>query len=244
MTLGDKLSIAGLVVSVISLCIGTAVTIIVYRLSRKLDFRTRMQTRDELRGLVRTFAYDTENRGHNPEVRVVNADRYERDYDGGNKFTRHGHVQLRAEYLGLRHNGIALIKEIKSTWLDAEGRRVLRRTDTPAENVLEVGLVPFENIEHIDPDGNEYGHVPIIYARFRGRGRSPYVSYTYHKGTSVSTGSRGRPHYPQINELGVHRLSLAQGTKSFWRWVWVDHKMRRNERRLRRRLHASASQGD
>jgi hypothetical protein len=49
--LSDVLSIVGLIVSVLSLSVGTAFTIIVYWLSRKLNFRTRMQTWDELRDI-------------------------------------------------------------------------------------------------------------------------------------------------------------------------------------------------
>lgn len=236
MPLSDMLGIAGLVVSLLSLVIGTSITIIVYRLSRKLDFRARMHTWDELRDITRKLGAEMHDGGLNTDVMLLNADRYERDYNGGNRFTRHGYVQLRAEYIDVRHNGIELLVRPVETWLDANGNRVLRKTEKGADNVLEVGFIPFSHVEHIDPDGNEYKNAPLFYVHFRGRGRVPYESYTYHQQNSVPMGPRNRPYYPQISALGVRQLSRLQGWSSFWRTWWLERKIRRNERRARRQF--------
>jgi hypothetical protein len=234
MSQSDLIGIAGLAVSVLSLVIGTTITIIVYRLSRKLDFRTRMHTWDELRDITREIGAKMHDDNLNTEVLLLNADRYERDYDGGNRFTRHGHVQRRAEYLEVRHNGIAFLTKVVESWTDSDGNRALRKTEKSAENVLEVGFVPFEYVEHIDPQGNEYKNAPIFYVHFRGRGHVPFESYTYHQANSVPMGLRNRPYYPPISELGVRRLSRLQGWVAFWRAWWNDRNMRRRERRAHR----------
>jgi hypothetical protein len=234
MSLADVLGIAGLAVSVLSLVIGTTITIIVYQLGRKLDFRTRMHTWDELRDITRKIGAEMHDRDLNTEVLLLNADRYEREYDGGNRFTRHGHVQLREEYMEVHHNGISFLIRAIPSWTDADGNPVLHKTEKSADNVLEVGFVPFEYIEYIDPNRNEYKNSPLFYVHFRGRGRVPFKSYTYHQANSTPVGPRKRPYYPQVSGLGVRRISRLQGWADFWRAWWNDREMRRSERRADR----------
>lgn len=237
MSSSDALEAAGLAVSALSLLVGTAITVIVYRLGRRLDFRTRMHTWDELHGVIRGFAAEMHDKGLNTDVLLLNADRYEKDYDGSNRFTRHGFVQLGSEYIDVRHNGLLLLAGVVPTWLGPTGRRVLRETDQPAGNVLKVGLVPFEWVEHIAPRGNEYKNAPLVYVHFRGRGHIPYASFTYHETNAVPMGARGRPFYPPISELGVDRPTPLQGWLSFWRQLWSDRTQSRINRRLTRQLH-------
>ncbi|UDF13515.1 hypothetical protein LH407_01260 [Antiquaquibacter oligotrophicus] len=222
--------------SVLSLLVGTAVTLIVYRLSRKLDFRTRIHTWGELRDVTRRFAAEMHDQGLNKEVILLNADRYEKDYDGGNRFTRHGYIQVRTEFIDVRHDGLALMTFPVSTWRDASGRRVLDEADTQDENVLEVGFVPFDWIEHIDPDGNDYKNAPLVYVHFRGPGRTPFKSYSYHEPNSVPMGPRDRPFYPSIPGLGIRRPTRTQAWSEFWRTWKSDIKMRKSERKARRQL--------
>jgi hypothetical protein len=241
--LSDKLSVASLIVSAMSLFAGAAVAIIVYRLGRRLDFRSRRQVWDAYRTTILAMAADMHNNGLNTDVLLLNADRYESDYDGGNRFTRHGYLQLRTEYIDVRHNGIALLHRAVPTWRDDRGLRSLDKTAEPAENAMEVGFVPFEYIEHIDADGNEFKNAPLVYVHFRGRGRSPFKSFTYHESTSLPIGLKGRPFYPQIPELGVRRLTVVQGWSSFWRTLRTDKKMERASARMQKQL-LNASSGD
>lgn len=235
MTAADVISLIGLGVSVVSLIVGTTVTIIVYRLSRKLDFRTRMHTNDELRAVVREFAREMHDKGLNTDVLILNADRYERDYDGGNRFTRHGWVQLASEYIDLRQDGIALLAKVLPSWIDETGRRVLYETSMPADNVLKVGHVPFDWVEHIHPDGNDYKNAPLLYVHFMGSGRTPYKWYTFHESKPVPFGPRGRPYYPVLSDFGQERPSRLQGVRDFWRSQRASRRMQRVEREARRR---------
>lgn len=226
MTFSEGIEVASLVVSVLALVAGTVVTIVVYQLSRRLDFRARLHTWDELHRVVRAFAADMHENGLNTDVLLLNADRYEKDYDGGNRLTRHGWIQLRSEYIDVRHNGISLLADVVPAWRDGAGRLVLKKTNDPAGNVLRVGLVPFEWVEHIEPHGNEYKNAPLIYVHFRGRGRSPYASFTYHQAQFVPMGPRDRPYYPEIPELGVTRVGRIAGWVGYWRQWWTDRKIR------------------
>ena len=52
-----------------------------------------------------------------------------------------------------------------------------------------VGVVPYEWIEHIDLEGDEYGYVPLFYCHFKGRTRLffnyPYKRTVYYRESEV-----------------------------------------------------------
>lgn len=220
-----------LVVGALSLLVSTVVTIVVFRLGSRVDFRQRMARREALRETSQQILADAPSKEDLPEVLLINAARYERDYDGGNKFTRHGLVQCRAEFLAVRHNGIELVDDVVNTWLTPDGRPTLSHTPRKGPNVLRVGFVSFDHIEHIDPVGDEYRYAPIFFVQFRGRGQIPYSHHTYVSGEGRALRPGGRKYYPPLDELGQHRPSWLQGHLNFIRSVWDAWKVKRSERR-------------
>lgn len=221
-----------LVVGVLGLVVSTAVTFIVFRLGRRLDFRQRMERRDVLRREAHEILRAAPQQRDQPEVLIVNAARYERDYEGDNRFTVHGWVQQRAEMLGVRHNGVEFVWAIVNTWRADDGRLTLRRTPTQGPNVLEVGFVPFEYIEHIDSVGDEYRNTPIFFVQFKGRAREPYAYRTYAEADGEALYSGGREYHRPLDELGVTRPSWLRGQWLFARKWWRARAMERAVRKL------------
>jgi len=206
----DPLAVWSLVVSILTFLLGTVVSVVLYRLGRRLDFRSRMRRAEELRGRVGdVFA---KQRGELPEVLIVNAKRYEKDYDGGNNANRYGFIMTKGEMLGARHNGVEFITRerdsVLETWIDRRGRRTLRQPRneaqgwTRASNVMKVGLVPWEYIEHINLAGDDYHAGVIFYVKYKGPGKSPYRSYTFVEGDARSFGPSGRLYFDPVDELG------------------------------------------
>jgi len=207
-----NLEVWSLAIAVVTLVLGTVVSVVLYVLGRRLDFRSRMHRWDELRATARRLLPEVSD-DHVPEVVLINARRYEREYDGGYSTNRHGELQLKAEFFAVRHNGIEFFCEPpRATWLDAGGRRTLRETSRRAPNTLTAGFVPFEYVEHINLDGDEYRGKPIFYVRFKGPGKSPYLRYTFHEFSP----SLGGMSYPPIAELGEIRLNRLAGWFRFW----------------------------
>lgn len=175
--LSTGLAIASLAVAVATLVLGTAVSIVLYGLGRRLDFRSRMKRWDELRNIINSLFVERRSELH--DVILMNSKRYEKDYDGGNDTNRHGSIMGKGELLGPRHNGVELICGVRESWTDAKGRRTLRKPGkrtvgtTKAKNVYEVGFVPFEYVEHINLHGDEYRAEVIFYVRYAGPGKSP-----------------------------------------------------------------------
>lgn len=227
MTFADWIDTASLAVGLLALLVGTAVTFVVHGLSRRLDFRTRIQSREELASAARGFAAEMHIEGLNSEVLLLNADTYEKAYDGGNKFTRRGYLQLRAEFAEVQHDGLAFIGHVTHAWHDSDGHVTLTPTSQRAENVLVVGHIPFEWIEHINPHGNEFKNAPLVYSHFRGPGRSPYAYFTYHEAKPTEFGPRARPYYRPVLDIPNRRLSRLEGWKKFWTTWWRDRRMLR-----------------
>lgn len=202
-SVSHEIAIWSLTIGIVTLLVGTAVSIGLYALGRRLDFRSRMRRWDELRSTTNTLF--VEHRSELRDVILMNARRYEKDYNGGNDTNRHGSVIGKAELLGTRNNGIEVICNVVPTWVGSNGRRTLRKTAKPAGNAYEVGFVPFDYIEHINLSGDEYRAEPIFYVRYKGPGKAPYSSYTYQEGEGRHIGPSGRLYFDQITELGERR---------------------------------------
>lgn len=205
-----------LVVAIATFVLGTVVSIILHTLGRKLDFRSRMRRWDDLRATTGKLLAEVRAGRAGDEVVLINARRYERDYDGGNSTNRLGDLQARAEIYDLRHNGIEFWCGVEASWFDDQGRRTLRETDTRAPNVLVAGFVPFEYVEHIILSGDEYKGAPIFYVRFRGPGKMPYQLYTFHETASAPIGLTGRRYHAMIRELGEKRVGRFRAWVRFW----------------------------
>lgn len=182
----DPLAIWSLVLSVLTFLLGTGVSIMIYRLGRRLDFRSRKRHADELAITLNTLFITRQEGLHN--VILINSKRYERDYDGGNNANRHGYIMSKGELLGPRHNGVELICGVTKTWIDRNGSRTTQEPRkgsigwTRAENAYEVGLVPWDYIEHISLHGDEYRNEVLIYVRYKGPGKCPTVRTPMWKG--------------------------------------------------------------
>lgn len=194
-------NVALLGVSVISL----AVTILIFRLGRRLSFG---QQRDRIRTLearawqvLKPMRDGTVDNG----VIVMNVDRYEHGYDGSNSMTLGGYVYTKAEFIEIVHDGVEVILRGVECYLGPHGERTLTPSSRQAATVVEVGHIPWAWIEDIDPAGNEFDGSPIFYVRHRAAGRSPYDRYTFREGRPVPFGPTQREYFPPIRELGVHR---------------------------------------
>ncbi len=123
---------------------------------------------------------------------------------------------FRVGLLGTYHRGIQLGLGIKRlTFDDASGG--WRYTDydageTGEQNVITIGNVPFEAIEDVDWDGDEFYDYPHIYCHFEHK-REPYEKtalYVEH----VNPSSGNPPFYVELEDYEtVRRRSLKLGLK-------------------------------
>lgn len=219
-----------LLLSALSLIVSTVTAVVIYRLGRRLDFRSRMDLRARLKLEAASLLTAAPSRTVAPEIILLNAQRYEREWDGTNSFSRQGWLQHRGEMIEVRHNGLEFIETAIETWRDTEGRLTLRKTPTEGPTVLKVGFLPFDRIEHIEPHGDEYRGSPNIYVKVGFWSRSPYSHYLYTDRDGYAVRDGGREHFAQRSELGITPLGL----RHFWQ-EWGTATLLRDLRRFPRR---------
>lgn len=218
--------LAALVISVASL----AVTIAIFALGRRLTFRQRRERVRELEAKAWEVLGPMRTDGLNSKIIVMNVDRYKRGYDGGNELTWRGHMYTGPELIEIVHGGVEVIVHGTESYYDANGNRTLTKTNDPAPNVVEVGHIPWEWIEDIAPDGDEFDGSAIFFVRHRAPGRQPYSFVTYREGISVPFGPNDRDYYRSISELGVRRPRPVVDRWRLARALWNDRRMKKRAR--------------
>ncbi len=122
---------------------------------------------------------------------------------------------FRGALVGTYHRGV----QIGLTWAEltmhSDGESYRRTNYDAGEkgdiNTLLIGLIPYENIENIDWDGDEYYNYPHLYCYFLRQRREPYERLAYF--TEIVP-SHGIPHYSEVADYeAVRKLTKKYSKK-------------------------------
>ena len=229
-------------VDLIALIVAVAslwVTVAIFQIGRRLSFRERRQRDTELAKKAWEVLGPIRTRGLNSKIIVMNADRYARGYDGSNVLTWRGYAYTGPEIIEINHGGIEVILGGRESYWDDLGRRTLTPTKATAPNVAETGHIPWEWIEHINPEGNEYDGSAIFFVRHRAPGHCPYDYITYREGRPEPFGPNDRDYYAPLPELGTRRPRFF---RDWVRFVKLRLQEGMRERQQRRQFAAWSSQ--
>lgn len=126
---------------------------------------------------------------------------------------------FRLGLVGTYHRGILVafqwnklveVEEGNFRFLDYENDN--QETKDNALKVLQIGMIPFENIENVDFEGDEYYNYPHIYCHFVNKGE-PYERVAYF--TEGKLFENSLPYYTEIaNAKAVRDTSRKLGVKS------------------------------
>lgn len=216
MILGMTYELVGVLIGVGGVVVGSVLSVVLYRLGTAVRFGARMEQRGAYRQAVREML---RGRADLPEVHLINTRRYERDYDGEWGANWRGELVRKAELLDVRHNGVEFVIEVVNTWLDDSGQRTLTPTEQQSSNALKIGLIPYDFIQFVDSDGNEFSGAPLFYVKFQGPGQSPFAYSTYAEATPGFVGPSGRPYYRRIDSLGRTEVGRIRGLIGFWAFL-------------------------
>lgn len=126
---------------------------------------------------------------------------------------------FRVSLVGTYHRGILVafqwmklvdIGNGRFRYLDYENDD--QETKDGALKVLEIGMIPFENIQDVDFTGDEYYRYPHIYCHFANKGE-PYERVAYFTEGQLFPDSL--PYYSEVSEANaVRKTSRRLGVKS------------------------------
>ncbi|MFG6554973.1 hypothetical protein [Sulfitobacter sp. 1A16808] len=124
---------------------------------------------------------------------------------------------FRVGLIDVYHKGILVAFQWDRLIQDADGtwREKSYETDEQeGEKVVLAGKIPFENIEAVDFDGDEYYYFPHIYCHFSIK-KSPYESVDYFQ---EFQNPGGRPHYSHFASVkDVKRRFQPKRWWQFWK---------------------------
>lgn len=192
------------------------VMIAIFFLGRRLSFRQQRERVRELESKAWEVLGPIRTQGLNSKIIVMNVARYKRGYDGSNRMTWRGDAYSGPELIEVVHGGVEVILRGIESYHDASGRRTLSETSMRAQNVVEVGHIPWKWIEDIAPEGDEFDGSAIFFVRHRAPGRFPYDYITYREGKPVPFGPNDRDYYHPIPELGTRRPRFI---RDWWRFM-------------------------
>ena len=143
----------------------------VYWLTQRLTSKARLEHKEEIKRKTETLLSEIQNKGLNSEVYLVNSKRYFKDYPSNKEKRFEGYSHIKAEIKAIRFNGIEFFSGMPvAVYRNEQGKLSLKEQESEkAFNAYPVSIVPYEWIEHLDLEGDEYAFVPLFYCLFKGK---------------------------------------------------------------------------
>jgi hypothetical protein len=170
-------------VGILGILVGGFIAYHVYFLSKKIDFRSRLEHKARISSKVEELLAEIA-KGRRRKVELVNARRYPHSYLGENEQDRHGYAYLGAELKALRFDGVEFFSDIRALYVTEDGRWALSEVAGAKRfesNAAVVGVIPYEWIEFLDPRGDEFSYRAQFFTNFKGRNNSPYKYVRYYR---------------------------------------------------------------
>ncbi|MDP4010092.1 MAG: hypothetical protein Q8P53_03905 [Candidatus Shapirobacteria bacterium] len=140
-------------------------------MSKKISTEARLEHRENIKEIAETILSEIHKKGLTSKVYLVNIVRYFKDYPSNKENIFTGYSHIRAEIKSTRYDGIEFFAESpKEVYKKSNGQLSFTgKKENKLFNVYPVGIVPYDWIEYLDSEGDEYGYVPLIYCYFKGR---------------------------------------------------------------------------
>jgi len=150
--------------------IGIVIAYHVYFLSKKLTARDRLEHKERIKARADEIINDIEKNDLRRKVLLVNVNRYFKDYPS-NVEKVSGYSVIAGEVKATRHDGVEFFcSSPRAVYRGKDGRLSFSclSDKEKAMTVFPVGVVPYDWIVHVDPEGDEFDYYPIFYTKFRG----------------------------------------------------------------------------
>lgn len=143
----------------------------VFFLSKKLSNRTRLEHKEKTKQKADELLSKIHREKLNGTVYLVNINRYFKDYPSNKEKRFEGYSHIKTEIKSTRFDGIEFFSAMPvEIYQKSSGELSFKGESTEKIfNSFPVSVVPYEWIDHIDLEGDEYGCVPLFYCHFKGK---------------------------------------------------------------------------
>ncbi|MBD3272835.1 hypothetical protein GF385_00590 [Candidatus Dependentiae bacterium] len=175
------------IIGIVGILVGGFIAYHVYFLSKKINLKDRLNHKENISKKVETIL-DKIRSGGNSKVELINIKKYVKNYPHNNEENRYGYTYLGAELKSLRFDGVEFFCEVKEVCKKEDNNLALKESKNSKRekyNVFVAGLIPYEWIEYVDIQGDEFSYRPQFFSNFKGKEKSPYKYLTYYKESEV-----------------------------------------------------------
>jgi len=145
------------ILDIVGLLLGAFIAYHIYFLSKRISNQSKLEHKDMIKRKANNLLVEIQKEGLRRKAYLVNINRYFKDYPSNQEKLGSGYSHIKAEIKATRYNGLEFFCEMP------------KQINAEEHLVYPVGLVPYEWIEYIDEEGDEYEGVPIFYCNFKGK---------------------------------------------------------------------------
>lgn len=169
-------------IGIIGIIVGSFIAYHVYFLSKKINLKDKLVHKENIQKAVEPLLLNIK-KGLSSKTELINTKKYIKYYPHNNKLNKNGYTYLRAELKSIRFDGIEFFCKVSELYKDVNGNFTLKNENESvieSKNVFEVGIIPYEWIEYVDPNGDEFSYRPQFFTSFNGFKNSPYKYIVYY----------------------------------------------------------------
>jgi len=168
-------------IGIISILVGGFIAYHVYFLSKRLGLKDKLARKDEIRKQVEPILQKI-RQGISSKCELVNVKKYLTHYPHTNDEGRYGYTYFGGELKALRFDGVEFFSGVRELYRTPKDKFSLNKEgNTKLDfNVFEVGVIPYEWIEYVDPRGDEFNYRPQFFCQFNGLHKTPYKYAVYY----------------------------------------------------------------
>lgn len=183
---------------VISILIQGFIAYHIFFLSKRLTNKEKLKHKEKVKDKTENLLSKIRREELNSEVYLVNINRYFKDYPSNEEKKFEGYSHIKAEIKSTRFDGVQFFSAMPiAVYKKPNGELSLDKDKGERVfNAFPVSVVPYEAIEYVDPEGDEYGCVPLFYCKFQKKINwkfwekpfiyfSPYKKTVYYKESEV-----------------------------------------------------------
>lgn len=143
----------------------------IFFLSKRISNSSKLEHKEKVKNITQALLNKIHKDDLRSKVYLVNSNRYFKDYPRNQEKLVSGYSHIRADVKAVRYNGIEFFCSMpEQGYFTKDGNITLNpEGNAKAFSVYQVGVIPYEWIEYVDPEGDEYGYIPLFYCKFKGR---------------------------------------------------------------------------
>lgn len=155
----------------VEVCVGAFVAYHLYFLSKRVTSRQKLEHKDKVKAKADELCIKIFKENLRSKVYLVNVNRYFTDYPSSSEKIK-GYAVIAGEIKTTRFDGVEFFCSLpKGVYRRPDGQLTFDSSDKneKVQTVFPVGIVPYDWIEFVDPEGDEFDYRPLFFTHFKGR---------------------------------------------------------------------------